>query len=85
VQADGRHPPQRQRPVQGHAGEQSAREQTEQHLVDVFGDVLAVVRESMEATGGGTGRGRAEPVDAIWRHTGQPILSTLPPVGTWPR
>src|SRR5664280_2022266 len=55
---------------------ETAREQTE-HLVDVFGDVLAAVRESMEATGGELAEGVPEPVDALWRRTGQAVLSTL--------
>lgn len=55
---------------------ESARAETE-HLVDVFGDVLAAVRESMSPSGGELDTGQVDPVEQVWQRTGQAVLSTL--------
>jgi TnpA family transposase len=55
---------------------ESSRAQTE-HLVEVFGDVLAAVREAMAATEGELESGRPDPVQGLWQRTGAAVLSTL--------
>ena len=55
---------------------ESARAETE-HLVDVFGDVLAAVRESMSPSSGELDTRQVDPVEQVWQRTGQAVLSTL--------
>lgn len=58
------------------AARESARAETE-HLVDVFGDVLAAVQEVMEPTEVELADAAPAPADELWRRTGKAVLDTL--------
>jgi hypothetical protein len=59
---------------------ESARAETER-LVEVFGDVLAAVRESMGVSEEENTTGAADPSSAVWERTGRAVLATLNDAG----
>ncbi len=59
---------------------ESARAETER-LVEVFGDVLAAVRESMDVSESENTTGDADPSGAVWERTGRAVLATLNEAG----
>jgi hypothetical protein len=59
---------------------ESSRAETER-LVEVFGDVLATVRESMEISESEAATGEVDESSTVWERTGRAVLATLNTAG----